>query len=99
MSELFPVYTLTVDEAENDLKDIGREKSMLRMPAYIWERHAGDHCVGSCRRPHVIAVDVSGTQSMTCCELRPAYDRLMTLRRLEDALRGKIRNARELEAA
>lgn len=99
MSELFPVYTLTVDEAENDLKDIGREKSLLRMPAYIWERHAGDHCVGHCDQPHVVAVDVSGTQRMTCCELRPAYDRLMALCQLEGTLRGKIRNAHEAEAA
>jgi hypothetical protein len=85
-----PVVAETVTDAANDLVVLRRAKSRLAGPAYVWERHAAASCDGNCAEPRIIAVDVSGTQPLTCCEMRVAHVRLSIVRRVERSLRARI---------
>lgn len=81
-----------MDEIREELKDIGREKRLLQLPAYLWERHA-PHCTGACSDPVPVAVDIGGSFVLDCCTFHFAY-RAFTIRRgLEATLRERLKEA------
>lgn len=77
------------EEIRAELSAIRREKRLLQLPAYLWERHA-PHCTGNCSDPVPVAIDVGGTFIIDCCAFHFAY-RAYTMRRgLEATLRARL---------
>jgi hypothetical protein len=78
-------------ELQRQLAELYREKSLLQGPAYLWERYASAHCEGSCASPIVVAVDVSGTYQILCCEIQIAHRMHAAVMREEALLRARLK--------
>jgi hypothetical protein len=67
-----------------------REKALLQLPAYLWERHA-PHCTGNCAEPVPVAVDVGGTFVIDCYSFFLAFRLYTETRAAEALLQRKLR--------
>lgn len=81
-----------MDDIKDEIAMLQRERRVLQLSAYLWERHA-PKCNGECREPVPVAVDIGGTFVLDCCVFHMAY-RAFTLRRgLESTLRARLADA------
>jgi hypothetical protein len=81
-----------MDEVMEELAAIRREKQLLQLPAYLWERYA-PKCNGECKEPKPVAVDVGGSFVLDCCSFHIAFRQFCLLRGLEATLRQRLKEA------
>lgn len=81
-----------MEDLRDELVAIQREKRVLQLPAYLWERHA-PHCTGTCSEPKPVAVDIGGSFVIDCCSFYLAFRHFTLLRGLEGTLRARLRDA------
>lgn len=77
-----------------ELRRIRKLRRQLQFPAYLFERFGGG-CSGECEHPVNITQAINGVH-MTCCNLRPSFERYHELRGME---RWMLENEREQSKA
>lgn len=81
-----------MDEVRAELAHLAREKRLLQLPAYLWERHA-PNCTGTCSDPVPVAVDIGGSFVIDCCSFHFAFREYTMRRGLEATLRARLVDA------
>lgn len=91
MSSEFQTETILFDKELHELATLRRERGLLEHLAKMFE-YLGGRCQGECTTPLRVANVELTRESITCCDLRPAFERYHDVCGLEMALDEKIRS-------
>lgn len=72
-------------EDQRELIQLGKLRRLLDLPAYLFERYAGDKCKGECEA----AIPI-GDMGLTCCHFYTSALRYRELRAMEAILQKRL---------